>query len=291
MRSAIQWALGAVVVCITPAAFAQEVVTPDRAEPQAPEGTILAPKNALELQFNAGYTQPFGHLGGTTQMSDVASAGFQGAGALVWRLTPWWGVAGYGGFHQSAVGDSLDGGMVFGGAGGVAANFHFNPYRLVDPYLVAGAGYRLLFLAPGTTADNHMMHGFEVLKTDFGVDFRTSKNFALGPMIGATVDAFAWDYNETQSDNNVIRQRGVSTFIFAGISGKMDVLGARVPEHPVKTAFPEAYPPGVPVPAAGPPEPRPTQPEALPPGIDRPKPSLKVPPDDDQDGEIYRAPQ
>jgi hypothetical protein len=120
--------------------------------------------------------------------------------------------------------------MVYGGAGGLAADLHFRPYRLVDPYLVVGAGYRLFFVSPAGPPHNHMFHGFEPLKTDVGVDFRISKDFALGPKLSADLNVFVWDLDETEGVNRVIDQKSVSTFFFAGVGGKFDVLGKRVAE-------------------------------------------------------------
>ncbi|NUP11373.1 MAG: hypothetical protein HOW73_35450 [Polyangiaceae bacterium] len=249
MRHNIAIGLTAVVCLVTPEAFAQQaapapIPPPEEAdvEPLAPPGTILAPKNALELQFEAGYTQPFGGLTGTTAMSDVAQAGFTGGGALVYRISPLFGLSGYGGFHHLTTGDDLDGGMVFGGAGGVAANFHLRPYNLVDPYFIAGAGYRLLFVSPDGPADNHMYHGFQPLKANFGVDFRTSESFAIGPMIGADLNVLLWDFNMGTGVNELIQRDRISTFLFAGVSGKFDVLGERVPQHEVKEPLPAAGP-------------------------------------------------
>lgn len=227
MRSsfAVGCVVGGMAIAASGSVSAEESAAEDEAPP---EGTMLAPNRALELQFNAGYTQPFGHFARGLDARDVASAGFVGGGALALRLTPRFALTGYGSFHHSAPGDQLDGGMVFGGTGGVGANIHLRPYAWVDPYFDVGAGYRLLFIAPDGAADNHMLHGFEALKASFGVDFRISESFALGPMIGADVNVLLWDFNETRGSNDAIRRDGVSTFLFAGVAGKLDLMGTRV---------------------------------------------------------------
>jgi hypothetical protein len=204
-------------------------------ETVAPRGTILAPKNALELQFNAGYTQPFGPVGGNVDFSNVARAGFGSGGALAFRLTPHFAFAGYGSFHQSVPDERL-GGMAYGMAGGLSASYHALPYRLVDPVVTLGTGYRLLFISPAGPADNHMFHGFELLKAEGSVDFRIPKDFALGPMLGADVNLFLWDLNEGTGMNNPLAMKGVSTFFFAGVAGKLDVLGKRIAARPEGTA-------------------------------------------------------
>lgn len=248
--------VGSVGVCVATEASAQPPVAAqtaateeDTVKPIAPPGTILAPSNAFELQFNAGYFQPFGELSDTVDMGDLADAGFTGGGALAWRLTPTYGVVGYGGFGHSVADDRLNDGGVFGGAGGVAASFHFLPYNLVDPVLQVGAGYRLMFVAPGDERDNHMFHGFQVLRTDFVLDFRTSDHFAIGPMISADINVLPWDLNTSTGTNSSVDEPRVSTFFFAGVAGRHDLLGSRVAKDggkPVPAAGPR------PAPAAGP---------------------------------------
>ena len=245
--------LTAALVVIAPQAHA-DPAQPATDEPVAPKGTILAPTNALELQFHLGYTQPFGQLSKNVATQDVAGAGFGSGGALAWRINPHFGLAGFGAFHHSKADASLNGGMVFGLAGGLRGDYHFLPYRLVDPYVDAGAGYRLLFVHPGGPPDNHMLHGFEPFKGEVGVDFRVTKDFAIGPMIGADVNVFTWDLDEHTGVNDTIAQKGVSTWFFAGVSGKMDVLGKRVAASGAVQ----------PTPAAGPPEEREVKPETGP---------------------------
>ena len=226
-------------VFVAAEASAQEdVPEEEEIKPTPPPGTILAPANALELQFSAGYVQPFGALSDTVDMGDIADAGFTGGGALAWRLTPQYGVVGYGGFGHWVADDRLDDGKVYGGAGGVAASFHFNPYHLVDPVLQVGAGYRLLFVAPGDERDNHMLHGFQVLNAQLAIDFRTSDHFAIGPMLSTDINVLPFDHNLSTGDNSTVDAPRVNTFFFAGVAGRHDLLGTRVAkgQDPTETA-------------------------------------------------------
>lgn len=229
MRLRIAFPLVASCLFVAVEAFAQQTaVDASVAAPDAPPGFTLAPSGAFELQFNAGYIQPFGELSNTVDMGDFVDAGFTGGGALAWRLTPRYAVVGYGGFGHWVADDRLAGGGVFGGAGGLAASFHFLPHELVDPVLQLGAGYRLLFVAPGDERDNHMLHGFQVLRADFVVDFRLTEDFALGPMLSADLNVLPWDLNTTTNDNSSIEDPRVNTFFFAGVAGRHDLLGSRV---------------------------------------------------------------
>ena len=200
----------------------------DTAEPIAPEGTLLAPLNAFELQFLFGYQQPFGELSDTVDMSDVGGPGFTGGGALAWRINPHFAAVGYGGWGHWFGGDQLNDGKSFGGTGGVAASFHMQPYQRVDPVLQLGAGYRLFFVAPGDERDNHMFHGFQALKVDLAIDIRINEDFALGPLLSADVNVLPWDLNTTTGSSSSLDDPGINTFFFAGVAGRHDLLGSRV---------------------------------------------------------------
>jgi hypothetical protein len=229
MRARIGFALVVSCLFVTGKSSAQQAVADASVvEPDAPPAFTLAPSGAFELQFNAGYVQPFGELSDAVDMGDFADAGFTGGGALALRLTPSYAIVGYGGFGHWVADDRLAGGSVFGGAGGLAAGFHFLPHELVDPVLQLGAGYRLLFVAPGDDRNNHMLHGFQVLRADFIVDFRLTEDFALGPMISADLNVFPWDLDTTTGINRPIDEPRVSTFFFTGVAGRHDLLGARV---------------------------------------------------------------
>jgi hypothetical protein len=200
----------------------------DTAEPIPPEGTLLAPRNAFELQFLFGYVQPFGELTDTVDMSELAGPGFTGGGALAWRINPHFAAVGYGGWGHWTGADELNDGKAFGGTGGVAASFHMQPYQRVDPVLQLGAGYRLFFVAPGDERDNHMFHGFQALKVDLAIDIRINEDFALGPLLSADVNVLPWDLNTTTGNNTSLDEPGINTFFFAGVAGRHDLLGTRV---------------------------------------------------------------
>lgn len=219
-------------VLITSQATAQppaaEPAEPDTAEPVAPPGTILAPLNAFELQFQFGYVQPFGELSDTVDMNELAGPGFTGGGAFAWRINPHWAAVGYGGWGHWFTPDSLNDGKAFGGTGGVAASLHIKPYERVDPVLQLGAGYRLFFVAPGDERDNHMFHGFEAVKLELAIDIRINDDFALAPLLSADINVLPWDLNTTTGANSSIDNPGISTFLFAGIGGRHDIFGPRV---------------------------------------------------------------
>ncbi len=108
--------------------------------------------------------------------------------------------------------------------------YHFQPYARTDPWLKAGAGYRLIYMVdqPG---ENTRLHGLEVINLAAGVDLRPSSDLALSPMIGAGLDTFLWD-----SDGNTIDDPGLSTFVYAGLLGRVDFGGSRLSSPAVMMA-------------------------------------------------------
>jgi hypothetical protein len=102
----------------------------DTTEPIAPEGTLLAPRNAFELQFLFGYVQPFGELSETVEMSELAGPGFTGGGALAWRINPHFAAVGYGGWGHWAGADELNDGKAFALGPLLSADVNVLPWDL-----------------------------------------------------------------------------------------------------------------------------------------------------------------
>jgi len=219
---------------------------------------MKAPKRAFEIGVDGGYTQPFGNVGAGGSIHDLVTAGGAVGLALGYRFDPHWSIAATGQYHQSAAGHAFDDtdADIRGVAMGAQGTYHFRPYRMVDPYLTFGSGYRMLFTAP-KNGPNDMIHGVELAKTLIGLDFRVSPSVAIGPLAGADLNLFLWD-NPQGATGNVRLEARPSTFLFAGLGGRFDVGGDRVPHDRV------AMEP-VPTPAAAPPPAPPEPPPAAPP--------------------------
>jgi len=225
----------------------------------APSGTVLAPKHALEIGVNGGYSQPFGKLTNNVNATDVAHAGGGMGLDIGYRATPIFGIGGFGEFHMNATDSSLgEGSTVSGLAAGIVASFHFLPYKLVDPYATLGGGYRALRVST-VAGDNHLFHGIEGARVRAGVDFRVDKDVAFGPLVGADVNIFLADHNEATGATNNISNKGANTFIYAGLGGRFDLAGQRVPAYaPTPAAAPpiaREVQPAEPTPAPAPAEP------------------------------------
>lgn len=235
MRSRIGTLMVVVAGGVCRSAVAQDV--------EAPAGTVLAPRNAVEIGVEGGYTQPFGMIDRERNIHDTAKAGGAVGLSLGYRFSPVFAFGATGQFHESVPDSTLGSdGAVRGVAAGVQAAFHFMPYRMIDPYATVGSGYRLLWQSP-TSGENTLTHGFEAVKATAGVDFRVNKNIALGPVIGADLNVFLWDRSEANGVNNTIANKSVNTFLFGGLGGKFDIGGKREPEYERTT---------MPTPAAGP---------------------------------------
>ncbi len=258
MRTLSTVAAMALVSSVGSIAYAQEATTTtsqdspnDTGEPTRVE--MRAPKRAFEIGVQGGYTQPFGEIGKSRDIHDSVSAGGAVGLSLGYRFTPHWSIEGTGQYHESVTGDAFDGtdADIRGVTMGVQGTYHFRPYKMVDPYASLGTGYRMMWVVP-EGAPNDMVHGFEIAKAIIGVDFRVAPSVAFGPLIGADLNMFVWDNPEGATANERIDEVRPSTFLFAGIGGRFDVGGDRVPHdrvarEPMPT--PAAAPPPAPPPA------------------------------------------
>ena len=240
MRSTLEMAGTAILIGTALPAMAQEA---SDVEGEAPRGTVLAPKNAFEVGIDGGYNQPFGKIDSSSNVSDVAHAGGAIGLDLAWRATPIFGIGGFGEIHANAADSNLGpSGSVGGGAAGILASFHFLPYKVIDPYATVGGGYRGMWASPGTGA-GHVFHGIEGARIRAGVDFRATKDIAVGPLVGADVNVFLADHNSATGITSDIASKSANTFIFAGLGARFDVGGRRVPEPGHAAPIPAAAPP------------------------------------------------
>lgn len=189
---------------------------------------IRAPRLATEIGLSAGYTQGFGDIMQGQRVGTVADAGFAPGITLGFRATPHVSLAWSGQYNEFKADDSLAGGTnVRGLVTGLEAGFHFAPYERIDPHLSLGAGYRMLWLVPEGPSNNTMIHGFELAKLQAGLDVRASQDVAIGPVIGADLNLFAWRNPEGAAPNVEIADKRVNTFIYGGMQGRFDLGGLR----------------------------------------------------------------
>jgi outer membrane protein OmpA-like peptidoglycan-associated protein len=179
---------------------------------------VEPPRKAFELTLGTGYTQGFGQLYNGVSMPSVAHEGIALNLGLGYRLNPHWmiGVAG----EYSEL-NAMRAASARGVATGLQAAYHFLPAERVDPWVAIGTGYRWLWERYDTPASVLVTQGLQAGRLALGADIRTSREFAIGPVIGGDVDVFL------AQDNGGISDPRVSTFVYAGLQGRFDVGGER----------------------------------------------------------------
>ncbi|MDB4937109.1 MAG: hypothetical protein JWP87_4081 [Labilithrix sp.] len=221
MKAHLVAAAAALVVLVVPAlASAQEKSWFQRGLP--------APSEALELSVGTGYTQGFGSLRSGVGMPQVAREGIAVDLSAGYRINPHWAIS-IGGQYTEL--NALNADAARGGTATLAAQYHIAPTTRLDPWLELGSGYRLLAqLAPTTggnaTTDIVYNHGFQLGRARAGIDLRLSQDIAIAPVIGADATMFVWQ--DVGGANTAIASPAMSTFVFAGVQGRVDVGGTNV---------------------------------------------------------------
>jgi hypothetical protein len=220
--------LGATALAVTTCATLAGATERDRTRGYFEENE-LAPAQALEATIGVGYTQGFGQIarGGANNVNDVVNGGAGIDVGLSERLTPRLGVGVDAQYQDFSTGRTLDSSASARGAAfDVNVQFHFDPYRRIDPWLKLGTGYRMLWQAPAQGA-NTLWHGLDLFKVQLGVDFRSAPGVALGPMIGADLNMFLWTRADGGASSALADPR-LNTFVYAGFQGRFDAGGRRV---------------------------------------------------------------
>lgn len=198
-----------------------------------PKQPVRAPRNAFEIGFSPGYTQGFGRIAGETRrLQETTDAGFGATLGLGWRATPHWHVGWTGQFQALGADASMPSGTgVRGILTGLDATYHAMPYQRLDPWIQAGAGYRMLWISPRSEPAARY-NGVELGRVALGLDVRVSPDVALGPFVGADFDMFLSEAPGGGRATINLSEKRVSSFVFAGIQGRFDLAGFREREAP-----------------------------------------------------------
>lgn len=195
---------------------------------------VDAPARALEVGVSTGFNQGFGDLQRGQPIAGYAGAGALGEVDIGYRANPHLMIGAYGSGTQFNANDRLTrmftpGTDVRTATAGVQANWHFRPFRAVDPWVGLGAGYRGFWVIPergGSTA----RQGIDVARLRAGVDYRLSREIALGPIVG--VDASLLLSERVPGGGyTAIPNRTMSGFVFAGVGGRFDMIGQARPAN------------------------------------------------------------
>ena len=216
--AAVAAATATLTILLTTRAGAQPPTSDERSYLQQ---RVPSRSQAFELTAATGYAQGFGTLQPGVGMPQVAHAGVGVHASAGYRIDPRYAVS-LGGEYQQLEAERDD--AVRGFALDLALQYHLAPAVRVDPWLEIGSGYRMLWLVPIGPAPTVFLHGPELVRLRAGVDLRVSADVAVAPVIG--VDATMFVFRDERSLSTIPDPK-LSTFVFAGLQGRIDVGGYR----------------------------------------------------------------
>jgi outer membrane protein OmpA-like peptidoglycan-associated protein len=214
---------------------------------------VAAPSDALELKVGTGYTQGFGSIAPSRSLDNAAGAGLGVSADVDYRLSIPWSIGIEGQYQEF---ENAQNSSARGLAVNLGGTYHFDPVLRGDPWLRLGAGYRLFWenSPVGQPGVSVLRHGFDLLTAKVGYDVRVSQDVALGPVVGADLNVFAWQ-DSSNTGNQALSSVQVGTFIYAGLQGRFDVGGTRSDNTARPTMGVTAPQPETPIAPPPPPEP------------------------------------
>jgi len=189
---------------------------------------VAAPSNALEIGVATGYTQGVGPAGGgIAHVEDISKAGGAVELDAMYRINPTFAIGAFGSFSKYATGDQISSQSdVLGATAGIQAAAHLRPERSVDPWVSLGTGWRGLWLSP-QSGKNTALQGLELARLQVGVDYRVSKDVAIAPVIGGSLNLFVSEDSPMTTKYTEIADKKVNFIGFAGLAGRFDLGGKR----------------------------------------------------------------
>jgi hypothetical protein len=180
----------------------------------------------LEIAIGTGFVHGHGPAAGgmMPEVQDLAGSGAAVRGELGWRIDARWLVGAYCEADAFAGGDAGTD-RASGGAAGVQGQFHVSPAARVDPWVGVGAGWRVL--AVEHDAGTHVLQGLDLARLQVGLDYRVSPRLAVAPSVGVAFTEYLSEKVPGASSFRDLEDRKVGAYVFAGVSGRVDVLGGR----------------------------------------------------------------
>lgn len=218
---------------VVSAACLAALLVPSLARAEGDRGTetksvAYAPKNAWEITVGNGYSQGFGRATEGKYLSDFARGGFSSQLGFGYRIDPRLFVGIYAEGSRYSVSNRLAAdSTAYGAAFGAQANWHFMPYSRIDPWIGLGAGGRAYWIDP-SDGPAEALYGVDIARLRVGADYRLGPSTSIGPMLGATLTSFV-AHQSVRDEPEEIDQAGLSTVVFAGLQGRFDLGGERVP--------------------------------------------------------------
>jgi hypothetical protein len=182
-------------------------------------------RRALEIAIGGGYTQGVGGAGMAGSVEDVTGPGGGLELQLGIRATPAWSVALYGTAARFRRGDSIaDGSRAYSSTAGVLAVWHSRAARSLDPWVSFGAGWRALWLS-SAGSESTSVHGIELARLQFGIDYRFTRWFAIAPVIGASASVFVVEHAAMTTSLSTVHDNRLNVYGFTGVLGRFDFGG------------------------------------------------------------------
>ncbi len=72
----------------------------------------------------------------------------------------------------------------------------------------------------------HVMQGIDLARLQVGLDYRVSDRLAVAPVLGFAMTELLSERRPGASGYSDVEDRKIGHFVFAGVSGRFDVLGA-----------------------------------------------------------------
>lgn len=178
----------------------------------------------IELGVSTGYTRGVGRAAGMMMptLQDLAGHGGAVKVDVGWRLDPTFLVGVY--VEADRLGRAERGteGMT-GAAAGVQAQLHLDAGSTLDPWIGVGTGWRGLWLEHA--AGTHALQGLDLARVQLGLDYRVSRRLHLAPTVGITLTELLSEKRPGAAGYSDLEERRTGSFLFAGVSGRFDVLG------------------------------------------------------------------
>jgi hypothetical protein len=189
---------------------------------------VRAPRNAFELSVGSSYTQGLAQPATGYSFNDLTQEGIVFGLQAGYRLSPEFSLNLWGEYNEFVSGHQLTAQAgTRGFVAGVSATYHFMPRNRIDPWVLAGVGYRQLWLVGDTPATDAVWHGIEWGRINAGVDLRATEDIAFGPVIGVDLTEFIVRNPKGDAGPEEISNKRVNPYLFAGIQARFDLFGAR----------------------------------------------------------------
>ena len=219
-------AVAGTIAAAGPARADTESLNPDAFDLSgALDRPVPATRSSFELALGAGYTQGAGGAGMIGAIEDLAGPGGTVELQLGYRASAQFAAGFYGTVARFRHGDTIgDGSRAYGATAGLQAVFHSTTNRSVDPWLSVGAGWRGLWL-DRVGARPSSMQGIELLRLQFGIDYRFTAKLAVAPVIAVSLSMFLVENAAMPDDLTSVEDKQLNLYGFAGFLGRFDLGG------------------------------------------------------------------